>query len=721
MINTEILYEIFTINFSALLMLGIFIWLVFYLFPQIIFPQEHIKNLADKIMFNILYMLSYTLLVIPILLQMKIYSLPIFIASLFITKLLFVKFYYKQLVRKYIYDVKVDIYAKILDMVEFKDEIYWEKKQFFKNKINTFMKNITTSKSLTYFIIFIVFFYSSYVFALRGLYSLSDGLSDVAQFIEWVAFMDQSNFWADTKTFGADMYGQSTLIFFLKSITNINSLIIFNIYPFFTVLFLLFTIYYVILKTTKSHYSGLFSVLFFSMILVSPLNYLFTGTLQITNTPEVFNFFNFPLYKIPEHQIPAIKDYGVGMWTYWRYATGLSYELASMMFLPNIYFLIKTLQTNSNKYLALYGISLFLAFTFHGGSVVFLIPISLVIFINSIIYKKLSFEILKKGIFVILAGAFLGNLWMFAMIKYGLPKDVGAAMPILDELLSTEQYEEDFILEGNSFELILPTDMQFIFIGFSLIFLILSFFTKNRFLLNSFAYAVIITIIIFFAQNLGLPKLVHFQRAANYLFLSFALLSGYIFYILINMPLLRLSKIKYEKIMKYLFGILIFFSFFAAPKWTSEKEFWKNISKIEYSESPFLIYKIQKDFQPLSWTIVADNQTFAKVMGKGFHIGTNDFLLNYDSSEKELQIPTKTIFIFQEHTAHEYKGGGEWWIRWKGDMFRSLKKWITTYHLTHSNLETWYNGKELTVYKIDNSAYMKKLNEIEIQKRKKHK
>ena len=721
MLNTEVLYEVFTINFSALLTLSVFVWLIFYILPQKIFPQEHIKNLPDKIMFNVLYMLSYVLLVVPILLQMKIYSLPIFIFSIVLTKLLFIKFYHKQLIRKYIYDTRIEIYSKLLDIVEFKDELYWKKREFFKNKINNFFININVEQSLTYFIVFVVFFYSAYTFSIRGLYSFSDGLSDVSQFIEWVAHMEHGDFWSDTKAFGADMYGQPALIFFLKSVSNINSLIVFNVYPFFTVSFLLFSIYYVVSKATTSHYSGLFAVLFFTMILMSPLNYLFTGTMQTTSTPEVFNFFGLSLFSVPEHQVPGMLDHGVWMWSMWRHSTGLAYELASIMFLPNAYFLIKTLETNSNKYLALYATTLFLAFTFHGGFVVFLLPISLAIFANSIIFRKLSWELLKKGIYTILGAAFLGNIWMFAMIKYGLPKDVGAAMPILDEILSTEQHTEDMILEGGVLELVIPTSVQFVMIGLAIVLFIYTLFNKNRFLQNSIIHIVLVTIIIFFAQNLGLPKLVHFQRAATYLFTAFALLGGLVFYFIIHNLVHYFAKNSYEQKMRYIFAILIFLSLFATPKWHSKDEFWENISKIEYAEFPFIIYKVEKEHQPLSWTIVADNQTYAKVVGKGFHVGTSDFLLNYDPSQEELKIPTKTIFIFHEHIAHTYKGGGEWWLRWRNDMSRGIKKWITTYHLTHDNLETWYNGKDITVYKIDNSAYMKKLNDEEIAKRKREK
>ncbi len=718
MLNVDILEEIFKINISSLLFLALFVWLIFYILPQKIFPQEHIDNLSDRIMFNILYMLSYVLLVVPILSQIGIYSSALFFISLIFTKLLFINYYYKQNLSIYIKNKKIDTYSKILDLVEFHDNIFDNIKENIENKLNDFFKNLTVFQFLQYFIFSIVFIYSSYLFSIRGLYTLSDALPDVAQFIEWVASMERGNFWADSKTFGSDMYGQASLVFFFKSITNINSLVLFNIYPFFTVLFLLFGIYYVVLKITTSHYAGMFSVLFFSMVLMTPLAYLFTGNLVDVNIPEIVNFFNLSIYKIPDTLAPFPENKEITLGLFWRHSSGLAYELASMLFLPYIYFLIKTLQTDQNSYLVLYAITLFLAFTFHGGSVVFLIPISIMIFFNSIIYRKLSLALLKKGLLAILVSAFLGNIWMFSMIKYGLPQDVGAAMPILDKLLSTKQHTEDIIDKETTFTLVLHTDIQLIFIFISIVFLLYSFFSKDKFFLNSFAYVSIVTLVLFFSNNLGIPSLVFFQRAITYLFLSFSILSGIVFYITVINSLQFFMKQSFEKRMRYIFTVLTLLFIFITPKWHHTEDFWKKITDIEYPESPYIIYKIEKEYQPLTWTIVSDNQGFAKILGKGFHIDISNFIFNYNSNDTELQIPTETIFIVKEHLTHGYQGTGDWWLKWKNQLSQNLIKWIVTYNATHDNIITWYNGADIIVYKIDNSKYIEKLNEIAKNKKK---
>ena len=719
MVNVDILNKIFSINIVALFVLAIFIYFVFYILPQKIFPQEHIKNLSDKIMFNILYMLSYVLFIIPLLLELKIYSIPIFIISLLITKLMFIKYFYKQSLSIYIESTKVSIYCKVLDFVEFQSIIYEDKIEQIKEYINNFFNNITIVKLLKYIIFFTVFFYSAYLFAIRGLYTLSDALPDIAQFIEWVGFMSKGIFWADGKTFGADMYGQATLVFFLKSISNINSLIIFNIYPFFSVLFLLFGIYYVVYKITNSNYSALFSVLSFSMIFMSPINHIFTGILIKVASPEIINFFNLSIYNIPEIDIPRFEDRVSDFDLFWRHSSGLAYELASMMFLPYIYFFIKTLETNQNRYLVLYSLTLFLAFTFHGGSVVFLIPISILILFNSIIYQKLSLKLFKKGLLSILGASFLGNLWMFAMIKYGLPEDVGAAMPILDELLSTKQNTENIIEDDNTIELILHTDIQIIFIIVSILFLLYSFFSKKKFLLNSFAYVPIITMVIFFANNFGFPSLVFFQRGITYLLLSFSLISGIVFYAIFIKPIRFFTKKTYEKKIPYIFAFVLLLIILSTPKWHNKEIFWQKITDIEYAESSYIIYDIETNYQAFTWTIIADNQAYSKVLGKGFHVGTNTFIFNYDPRDEYLKIPTETIFIIQEHIANSYQGSGDWWLRWKNDMSDNIKEWICIYNSTHNNLETWYNGGDVIVYKIDNSKYIKKLNDIAKQKKRK--
>lgn len=713
-----VINELYPIVSLALLKLSIIVWFLFYWLPQRVFPQTGIADLPDKIMFNSLYMLVFIELFVPLLLIIKIYSIVIFFLSIFLFKLFILHFYEKRNLRVLFKEKKQQYYAKLLDTFEDRELIIDDLRASGTKLISTLFDSLSFAVVAKYFIFFFIFFYTAYLFITRGFLTLSYALPDTPQFVEWVASMSQNVFYDDQKTAGADFYGTSILAFILYSLSNINSLILFNIFPYFVVLFLLFTIFYILYKSTYSIYAALFAVFMFGVVIMGPNIDLFTGIISWTTNPESLSIFGMNFYHVTELEGTLTSTpVAVSIGPYWRYAGGLPYELASMFFLPNVYFLTKTLETKQNVHLMLYAITLCLVFTFHGGTAMFLLPTSILIALNAVLFRKLSFDILIRGVATVIVATLLGNLWLLATLKYGAIDHAGAALPILDTLFGDLQ-EDELKSEAGILRVVILTPVQYFLIAATLVFFVISFFFRNRFLLNSVGFAVITAGVIYFAANLGLPEMVYYERAADFLLISWAVISGFVFFVISDGLCKYILRRRFDAFMRILFLSIVFLTIFALPKWHEKEIFWKKLSGMENSEFSYVIYKIEREFQAFSWTIVAHSQAFAKIKGKGYHINMQDFLFGYNSLEEHLQIPTNTVFVIEDITTSSYGGTGEWWNRWNDNIRDNAKKWIVSYSLNHTNIETWFHGNNLKVYKIDNTGYVKMLNKEKKRARK---
>jgi len=708
-VDLSVVYTLLYKNLWYLSKLLVVSYFLFYYLPSKIFPQEHIKSGVQKIVFNFIYMTVYIELVVTFLVFIKAFSLLFFLLTLFLTKLAFMKFYYKQDVFTIMNTLRIKIMLRTLDILDNPNRFKKQIQHYLHEKIVNLQNSISFYSLFKQLLFYWVFIYIFVVLMARGLLSYSDPLSDTSQFMEWVGFLQQNILYANNKTFGADFYGISVLLFFVNIFTNIDQIILFSIYPFLLLIALYVSIYYVVKDFTSSMYVALFAVMFHGVVLMSPLADLILGLKVVTSHPIIIDIFGLKFY-MPKAATALINGNYMGFRPYIRYISGMAYEHASVFVLLNAYFLIKTLQTHFKKYLIVYSLTLMLVFIFHGGGAIVLIFISILIALNALIFKKIDKIILKKGSLAIIFAAILGNLWILSMIKYGIPQNFGAAAPILDKVLGTQKNIENMAKTGFSIVSIINITKMHLFLMASWLFaFIFSFFTKQKFLNTSYLLISLGIFILYFGPNAGLPLLTKQDRLAEYMFFAITLLcSFYIFYFLYK-PLLLLFK-KYSKItILSLFYLLFILLILSIPRWIDTQYFWKNINQTQYTSIPEIILKINKENRPYTWTAVAYIQSYGKIKNKGYHLNTQNFLLKYNPSKKFLQIPTQKVFIFVENFPNANKGMNEWYYRWRRQIQENLKTWVTIYRMHHTNIKIYAKTKTVTAYEIDNNEYIKYL------------
>jgi len=696
-LDEAVIHEITIQNSFYLIKLLIISYLFFYFLPRKLFPQPKTSSQIEVIIINMIFMVTYVEIFVTLLVFLKLFSIVTFIIFLFLTKLFFVKFYYKKSVKLYLDEVRVNLMIKVLDILDNPSLFFNQVIELIKRKIIEFQKSITFYNSFSFILYFIIIFYIFIETMTRGLETISYSIVDTAQFVDWVNHLQDNILYADNQV-GADFYGISILMFFVNSFTNIDVIILFSIYPVLLFIALYLSIFFVLKDFTQSNFSAIFGVITHGIFLMSPLAIYVLSGIITTNHPDIAHFLGFSYYIPTEENLKGITYFHFE--SYYRYLTGMAYEHSSVFVLLNAYFLIKALEFKTDKYLLLYSLTLLLVFTFHGGGAIILIIISLFIAFNSVLFFKLDLKILKKGLIAILFSAIVGNLWMLSVFKYGIPKDFGAAAPFLDKLLHTKQYAKR-IAESGSFEVsfIYLNNFHYFLMGLLGVNFFITLFRKNRFYNISFLLIIFSIFLIYFGPTFGFPNVAHFSRLSEYFFFGVTLLFGVSFF--------YIAKFLSKWILLIFFYILMIISILAVPKWINHKKLNLILNQTEWSAIPEFILKIDKKNIKFSWTLVSYVQDFSKVKNKAFHINSADFILNYSPLDRYLKIPTPKIYIVIEDFTNPHTAMNEWYYRWRSRIENHLRAWVATYAINHNNIKIAYRSKMVTIYEIDNREYIK--------------
>ena len=709
LIDFDLIDKILPITISNTILMLVAAYLFFVVLPRKIFPQKYAGYGAENIFSNVLYMLAFIELVVPLLLVLKIFSLATLAVALAGAKLFFVKFYFKRDIKEYLHTLQQ---RALLGTYRFFDNFRsniqegWEAWRY---RAIESMRRFDFYRFLYRAFVLVLLVAIVYAINYRSFVSLSDALPDTAQFVEWISYFHKNIFAPEHKTPGADFYGLSVFVFTLQSITNIDSIVLFSIYPILVVLFLALGVYIVLQRFTLSKLVAWNSVLVLLLIFIgSHLNEYILTKIDYTSNPSIIHFLIFKIYTLAHNVSQELPPNIIPLR---RYFSGMAYEMASTFFLPNLYYLIKALDTGRNRYIFHYFLTLMLVFIFHGGGAIVLIFPSIAIFLNALLSLKLSWNLIKKGMVAIFAAAVLGNGWLLLVLKYGIPKDFGAAAPFLDFLLGTKQGKEELAATG--VEKVRVSYLYWLHLWIllaSLGLLGLCFLRKKRFYFTSFALIPLAVMVVYFGENLGLGKIVHQYRAAEYFLISLSILVAAILYMLLYAPLkLFLGKLA-RPVYLGLLALQLVAVFAFVPLYKNSEVMLQYIDRLNYSHVPYMLYKIKRCNQPHTWTAVAFAEDFPKVLGSGYFINVNDFILRYKPQAKYLQVPTPKVYIFVEDIPHRYHENMDWFYRWRETLMENLKAWISTYKLYHpDNIKVFAKTSVVTVYEIDNSDYVKML------------
>jgi len=117
-INLQTYNEVLSITVPNLLKLFVISFIVFCIIPRYIFPQNHIKDNFDRFIYNIVYMVAAVLLIVPILVFLKIFSIIMLAVSFIVLKAFLIYIFEKKNYFKILRESYPPIFIKILNKLD---------------------------------------------------------------------------------------------------------------------------------------------------------------------------------------------------------------------------------------------------------------------------------------------------------------------------------------------------------------------------------------------------------------------------------------------------------------------------------------------------------------------------------------------------------------------------------------------------------------------------
>ena len=206
------------------------------------------------------------------------------------------------------------------------------------------------------------------------------------------------------------------------------------------------------------------------------------------------------------------------------------------------------------------------------------------------------------------------------------------------------------------------------------------------------------------ASMLGLPQIVPLSRNTSWFVMSMA--------VLVTKTLVELAEVARDKggraRTRYAFpavaAILVAVWVVRAPDVAarqSRRSYY--VFQTGYGAVAFATLRIEKEFQPFTWTLVTYGQEFPMVLGKGFHIAAAEFLNRFDPRMSPLGVPTRYVFVAVEKTPHPFEIN-DWAVQYsRAELEKRLQTWCYVYQSTHDNIRLYLEDENVRVYVIEQS------------------
>jgi len=701
--------EVVTLHFFGTLRLLFSAYLFFFWIPRRVFPGEYIENARDRVMFNITHMTALITLVFPLFIYLRVFGFLFVILFFPFLRLMFIKYWYKKELIPYLRD---EVYhALVIGILKVLDD----RRAYFASRREKLRQALRSRPSwdmtrlLAGAAFALILGAALHLRLSRAFTTLVAAASDMYQYFYWNNILKLNRLF--DKVAGAPYpWGAPVLVYTVNLFARLNTVVLHNAFPLLILSFTLYGLFYCargfLDRDGKGCAAPLIAVLTVGILIPTPLAESFFGTVFVTEKPELLHV---PLLGIFRGTIQT-GDQIAGHYPLLFFIRGgsmLPYEISAAFFLPNLYFLHRTLESGKKIWILLYAETLAVMLALHPGVALPLLPPTLLILAAAPAWKSITRESLRTAFRAVSAALLLGNLWILQFFVYGIPADIGAAAPFLDALFRTKRAEQQAVAHlTTEVQILSPGWLPAALLAASLILLLYACFRgkgERRPALAPVSLISLGVLCLYAATNLGLPRIVDHSRLQPFVALSYGLVSASLYQLLLEKALLARIAGRYALRLSYgIVCVLAVFLVVSLPRWEESEEYWQTTRNFELNETPYYLYEIEETFQPFSYTVVSYAEGFSQVYSKGYHINTQDFLRTYSPLETSLRIPTDYVFIFVENAGVGYRGMWEYWYRWRNDIMTHLKDWIALYGRNHSNMKLWAESKSLQVFVIDN-------------------
>ena len=703
--------DLLTIKLAGCLRLLIAGWIFFVWIPRMVLPQEYLRNRLDRLMFNCLHMCALATLVFPIFIALRFFGLPFLLLFFVVTRLLFIKYWYRQPLKPFLSE---KYYAAIVGILRVLDDqgAFWKR---LKNRLYGWIRRcgrFTASPARWWMQAgtAILVCYALFLRLAVAFSTMAPAVPDMYQYFYWNQIL-MLNHLIDRVCGAPYPWGSPILLRSVNAFAQMNTVVLYSCFPVLMLGFSFFALYYfcnrILEPEAGSSHVFMLALLLFAVVIPSPLSQDFFGSVFKPLSPVISRFWGLSVYTGalgPKDEILTVYPKIFSL----RYTNVLPYEMADGFALLLIYFLYRALVTRSGVMLLLFGETLGIISALHPGVLIVLLPTCLLLTIRVVASHGLDGRTFLKGCAALSGGMLVGNLWLLQLFEYGLPTDVGAAAPILDKIFRTHRGAADAALAAArpALQIVAPTLLQGLLALGAIVLLGLGLRCRDRD--QGVARSVIPlltlgTLLLYFMPNLGLPRLVDQSRLQTTLALSYALTAAQFYLQFLELGVLsRILGARASGVSRLVVAGVVVACVMMTPRYLDDAAYRRLATSLELPETSYYIYEIEDIFQPFSYTVVSYPEGFPLLISNGYHMNPMDLLTTVSPLKRQIDIPSELVFILVENAPVSNPGAGEYWYRWRPDLMLKLKEWIIMYGAYHKNLRLWKQSKNLQVYMIDN-------------------
>jgi hypothetical protein len=466
--------------------------------------------------------------------------------------------------------------------------------------------------------------------------------------------------------------GMHFLLMAIRELTNIDPILLLNFFGPIAGVLMTLAVADAARRLSRSLAAGLIAGLLFATMIGGASQYfLLGGSVATTEVAEARSF-----EQMAYGEVPETSEFDVLLTVFQRQTATLPQELAIVFLFPAVMFLY-------------FGTTWWhgTGFLFCTSSIAAIHPgvaVPLVLLCAITVAARLApWRDIKRAMLTGAFGIALGSTWMLGYIAY--PNVGTREAESASSAGSAAAYYFPFLREGETARIVTWVSITPFLIACLVIAAALLF--RRHYWIAAATFVFTFTHV---ASRFGLPEIVEVRRNASWLAMTLAVLLGIAIY--------EIARIRYARAVV---AALLALWLWRVPGTEAHERL---INYSGYGATAQAVIEIQRKHEPFTWTLVTYGQEFPMVLGRGFHLAAAEFLDQFDPEAKQLQIPTRYVFIAVEKTPHRFEIN-TWASRFsRADLEQRLQTWCFLYQLNHGDMRVFMDDENVRVYVIERSA-----------------
>lgn len=509
--------------------------------------------------------------------------------------------------------------------------------------------------------------------------------------------------------FGPYPRGMHFVLQAIQQITNVDEILLMNYFGAFAGVLITLGVAHAARTLSGSLTGGLLAGLLFATLVGGPRQYFVLGGGISTASPNEARAF----LAQPYDRISGGGEFDLALTAFHRQTSTLSQELAMAMLFPAAIFLLAFLRRRDRWHLAGYAGCTASIAAVHSGVLIPLAAMTAIALVAVMFEGAMTRESFRRATIAGLLAAIIGSSWALGFLVFpyvgGEAASSDGSVSVLTAVLYYFPFLRSFapagvggpqIAAARVFVGMTPFLLMTLVLALGILGLARTHVGERRGNQLWIGAIFLLFLLSHFASTLDLLVIVETTRNSQWLLMAAAVLIG-VSTAELGSLLERRTNLGWAAGIAAAAVMLLWASRVPLPSAPAIRERIVNYSG--YGASTLAVLRIDRRFEPYTWTLVSYGQEFPMVLKRGFHLAASDFVERYDPAEPVLRVPTRHVFIIVEKMPHSFEINA-WARRFdRAEVEQRLQAWVFLYQASHSDVSVFLEDENVRVYQIERS------------------